>query len=70
MDPRHLSTDQESDDHPSPTDLRRSEAPLNSNVAVNQPAFPWNTRPFQPQTNINGGTFINENVNHVEDAGE
>ncbi|KAJ7489238.1 hypothetical protein FB451DRAFT_685415 [Mycena latifolia] len=58
------------DSHPIPTDLRRIEAPLDSNVtASDQPVFPWEN-PHEPRINIEGGTFIGGNVNRIERRGE
>ncbi|KAJ6536693.1 hypothetical protein DFH09DRAFT_1401111 [Mycena vulgaris] len=48
---------------PSPNDFC-SEAPLNFN-AVNYAVLPW-AGSHEPKTNINGGTFIGGNVNHIQ----
>jgi hypothetical protein len=51
-------------------------APLMANIRSNTFSvaasnhLPWNDPPFQPKTNIHGGTFIGGNLNHTERHGE
>jgi hypothetical protein len=66
---RPVSSAPDEFDHPFPYEFRESSLGPNS-VATNRPTFPWDWSPLGPSTNINDGTFIAGNVNHIERHGE
>jgi hypothetical protein len=57
-----VPTENNDNSHPLPADFGRE--------IMNQPICLWDGLPREPQTSINGGTFVGGNVNHIERHGE